>query len=101
MSLSCVHSELDHLSLRVLELSQDLITAKLQLEQYSREGFVLLAKARYSMGSSAVSIVQVPHQDNDESFDAAFKVADEECVRAENGVRFRYFSVLQEQVKES
>jgi len=51
-------SQLDALSLRALELTQEIVEARAAVEAAQREGYILLAKTRYS--GAAVSFSQVP-----------------------------------------
>ena len=84
-----IEDELDILSIRALELSQDLIHQKLNFEKLSQDGYANMAKARYSMGStSAVSSLQFPKTD----FDASFKVYKSEKKSPENNVEISYFT---------
>lgn len=87
-----IDEELDDLSLRVLDLSQELINTKLDVEKRMKNGFLNLAKARYSMGYKQVSGLQLPTEDWDD-FAAKVKVNHDECLRKENHVRFCYFSM--------
>ena len=99
---SQVHSELDLLTLRSLELSQDLVTTKLKLEQHMKEGFFLMAKARFSNGHSSVSSLQIPSgKDAAGSFKANVRLSDLECIRTESNVRIKYFSVMDDKVGSS
>ena len=41
-----IDSRLDALTFKVIELTQELLTAKLELEKLTKEGFFLMAKAR-------------------------------------------------------
>jgi hypothetical protein len=94
-SLEQIHSELDILTMRSLELSQDLVISKLKLEQSMKEGFFLMAKARYSSGKSSISAMQIPSgEDTDSGFEANIKLSDLECIRTESNVRIKYFSVI-------
>ena len=45
-SLDDAHCQLDLLAMRLLELTQDLVHAKLKLDTLAKEGFFNLAKAR-------------------------------------------------------
>lgn len=94
MDLGAIHSELDHLSLRTLELSQELVSAKLRLENVMKEGFFLLAKARYSIGVRGVSAMQLPS--GKEPFKANVKITSDECVRTDSGVRFSYCKIAKD-----
>ncbi len=98
-----VDAQLDDLSLRLLELCEDLMKAKVRMEQAMREGFVLMAKARYSGGFNSVSALQLPSPNEEETssdeekrLQAIIKVRGEECLREENCVRFNYLSIVEE-----
>lgn len=64
---------LDNLTIKILELTQDLVQTKIHMEKYTKEGHFLLAKARYSMGGASVSRLQLPCENADD-FEANFKV---------------------------
>ena len=51
MDLESIHRELDLLAMQNLELTQDLVNAKLRMEQNTRDGHFLLAKARYVLSN--------------------------------------------------
>ena len=44
--LETLHDEMDALAMRLLDLSQELVIAKLKLEQHTKEGHFLLSKSR-------------------------------------------------------
>ncbi|KAB7506646.1 Coiled-coil domain-containing protein [Armadillidium nasatum] len=56
--------KLDNLAVLRLELMDELIAAKKDLENFLREGYFLLGKSRYIMGVNAVSMLQVPIEDD-------------------------------------
>ncbi|KAG0713896.1 Coiled-coil domain-containing protein 115 [Chionoecetes opilio] len=56
---------LDHLALQQLRLMDHLIRCNMMLEEQMRSGFFLLSKTRYSMGTSAVSSLQLPSPDSE------------------------------------
>ena len=45
-SLDDAHGQLDLLAMKLLELTQDLINAKVRMEKLTKEGYFLMAKAR-------------------------------------------------------
>ncbi|KAK7065283.1 hypothetical protein SK128_012055, partial [Halocaridina rubra] len=63
---------LDHLSIQRLELMDKLIRSNMLLEECMRSGFFLLGKTRYSLGTKAVSSLQLPKEDRE--LDALTKV---------------------------
>lgn len=56
---------LDHLALQQLRLMDQLIRYNMMLEERMRSGYFLLSKTRYSMGTSAVSSLQLPSPDSE------------------------------------
>uniref|UniRef100_H2Z463 Vacuolar ATPase assembly protein VMA22 n=1 Tax=Ciona savignyi TaxID=51511 RepID=H2Z463_CIOSA len=52
--------DLDELSLALLEIVANIDKKKLEQEKYLQEGYLCLAKARYSMGVDRVSALQYP-----------------------------------------
>ena len=56
-----VHEKLDSTAMQILTLSQDLIRAKLELENWTKQGFIGLAQSRKLMGGpNSVSHLQFP-----------------------------------------
>ena len=47
MSDTDLNQELTHLTLQLLSLSQQLVTSKLRLEDVTKTGWMLMAKARF------------------------------------------------------
>lgn len=56
---------LDHLALQQLRLMDHLIRCNMMLEEKMRSGFFLLSKTRYSMGTNAISSLQLPSPDSE------------------------------------
>ncbi|XP_045136905.1 coiled-coil domain-containing protein 115-like [Portunus trituberculatus] len=56
---------LDHLALQQLRLMDHLIRCNMMLEEKMRSGYFLLSKTRYSMGTNAVSSLQLPSPDSE------------------------------------
>lgn len=56
---------LDQLSIKQLELMDQLIMSNMVLEESMRSGFFLLAKTRYMLGSNAVSSLQLPAHEHE------------------------------------
>ncbi|KAL7636299.1 UNVERIFIED_CONTAM: hypothetical protein RMT77_013058 [Armadillidium vulgare] len=56
--------KLDNLAVLRLELMDELIAGKKDLENFLRDGYFLLGKSRYIMGVNAVSMLQVPIEDD-------------------------------------
>ena len=62
-----IHAELDDIAMNILNLSQDLIKAKIALEDHTKSGFLGLAQSRKLMGGpSSVSHLQIPSEDSDD-----------------------------------
>ena len=59
-SASELDRELTELTVRLLSLGQDLVTAKLRLEAAARAGWIAMARARYGspLGSEGVSMAR-------------------------------------------
>ena len=95
-----INAELDGITMHLLILSQDLIKAKLALEQQTKSGFLGLAQSRKSMGGpSSVSHLQIPSEESDD-FVARFKTA-RECQKSEKGdLDFNYFSLEDKDVQD-
>ena len=90
---SDLETELSELSLQLLSLSQDLVTAKLRLESAARAGWILLAKARYVRGG--VSMDQVPAGEGETEMVARVRLETRECLQ-DNKVRYFHHSLLEE-----
>ena len=90
---SDLETELSELSLQLLCLSQDLVTAKLRLESAARAGWILLAKARYVRGG--VSMDQVPAGEGETEMVARVRLETRECLQ-DNKVRYFHHSLLEE-----
>ena len=74
MTQDQIHGELDSISMSLLTLSQDLIKAKLELEEQTKLGFIGMAQSRKLMGGmSSVSHLQFPSEDATD-FTARFKI---------------------------
>ena len=87
--------ELDRLSLDLLDLSQQLIEAKLRMEQRMKTGFLWLSKSRVER--SKRYHVPVQHQDDEKlalEFKSKVSLRSTECVRGQ--VRFNYTTYDQE-----
>ena len=80
---SDLETELSELSLQLLCLSQDLVTAKLRLESAARAGWILLAKARYVSQGGGMTISQVPSSEGDRKMVAAVRVDTRECLQVQ------------------
>ena len=88
-----INDQLDEMAMQLLILCQSLVDTKLALENFMKEGFILLAKARYAMnGPTSVSKLQLPNEDW-EPFAANSKVILRHCERHEIGVKFNYLSL--------
>ena len=59
-SASELDRELTELTVRLLSLGQDLVTAKLRLEAAARAGWIAMARARYGspLGAKSVSMAR-------------------------------------------
>nr|CAD7434242.1 unnamed protein product [Timema monikensis] len=60
-----ISKKLDDAIMEVLELMDELVKCKLMLEEITKSGFWNLAKARYIMGNSSVSALQLPSEGTD------------------------------------
>ena len=89
----------DILAIRNLELCQELIQVKVNLEQVMREGFFLMAKSRYSNGAQAVTLTKVPN--DDPGFESNVKVYSKECLRNDCNVRFNHYSFHDDEVQDN
>ena len=75
-----LESELTNLTVSMLSLSQDLITAKLRLESAAKSGWILLAKARY-VSPGGVSLSQVPGSHGEREVVASVRLDTRECLQ--------------------
>ena len=95
-----IHAELDDITIHLLILSQDLIKAKLALEQQTKSGFLGLAQSRKSMGGpSSVSHLQIPSEESDD-FVARFKTARASQKSDKGDSDFNYFSLEDKNVQD-
>ena len=95
-----IHAELDDITMHLLILSQDLIKAKLALEEQTKSGFLGLAQSRKSMGGpSSISHIQIPSEDSDD-FLARFKTTREEQKSDKGDLEFNYFSLEDKNVQD-
>ena len=95
-----IHAELDDITMHLLILSQDLIKAKLALEQQTKSGFLGLAQSRKSMGGpSSVSHLQIPSEESDD-FVARFKTAQEVQKSDKGDLDFNFFSLEDKNVQD-
>ena len=76
-----LEAEMTNLTVELLSLSQDLITAKLRLEAAAKTGWILLAKARYVRGGGGLDISQVPSTEGDRQMVAGVRVNTKECLQ--------------------
>ena len=82
-----LEAEMTNLTVELLSLSQDLITAKLRLEAAAKSGWILLAKARYVSqggGGAGLSISQVPASEGDRQMVAGVRVNTKECLQVQS-----------------
>ncbi|KAG8298620.1 hypothetical protein J6590_010618 [Homalodisca vitripennis] len=64
MKLKSVEDELDDLAVRILELMNDSITCKMNIERAVRSGCLDLAKTRYILGNTnSVSATKIPTEE--------------------------------------
>ena len=95
-----IHDELDATVMHLLTLSQDLIKAKLDMEEQTKLGFIGLAQSRKLMGgASSVSHLQIPSEDSDD-FTARFKTTLEDQNSDQGEISFNYFSLQDQNVQE-
>ena len=95
-----IHAELDDIAMNILNLSQDLIKAKIALEDHTKSGFLGLAQSRKLMGGpSSVSHLQIPSEDSDD-FTARFKTSREEQKSDLGDLNFNYFSLEDQTIQE-
>jgi len=84
-----LQNDLTQLTVQLLTLSQDLINAKLKLENVSKNGWIMMSKSRYvSGGVSSVSMCQVPCDD----IVPTVRLHSRECAQ-ENHVRYHHFNI--------
>merc|ERR1711942_578157 len=83
--------ELTSLTLQLLTLTQDLVNAKLRMEDTAKFGWILLAKARYVSpgGPTSISKLQLPSEESDKEVVASKRVVTKECIQ--EGTMVRYF----------
>ena len=96
------HEEMDALSMQLVVLSQDLVTKKLEVENWQKQGVLCMAQARNAMGGpSTISQMQYPS----EEMTASVRTNSDECVRAKSSVdgnvRFPYLSISEDTVKKN
>jgi len=96
-SNSSFHEEMDALTMQLLTLSQELLTKKLELEQWSKQGYLSMAQARNAMGGPhSVSRLKYPTTD----ICAGVRTSSQECQRspstASGSVRFQHFTITTE-----
>lgn len=65
----------DKVTINMLELMQEVVTLKLNIEKTTKEGDILLAKTRYSQGSTSVSSIQLPTE-NGKQFNALLSLTE-------------------------
>lgn len=63
INLKDIDDELDELSIRILELMNEHIDCKINLERAVRSGCIDLAKTRYIQGQTQVSAMNIPSED--------------------------------------
>lgn len=63
INLKDIDDELDKLSMRILELMNEHIGCKINLERAVRSGCIDLAKTRYIQGQTQVSAMNIPSED--------------------------------------
>jgi hypothetical protein len=73
-SLEEVCTKLDQLLLRQLELIQEYLDLTLKGEVYQKDGYLNLAKARYTEGPHSMSVVRLPSPDSSEEYNAVITV---------------------------
>merc|ERR1719394_2366814 len=101
MTSESINNEMDALNLQLLTLSQELITKKLELETWTKQGYLTMAQARNAMGGPhSVSQMQYPTTD----IEATVTTDSEECVRQPSettgSVRFTHFTIRGAQKEE-
>eukprot|EP00088_Acartia_fossae_P040861 TRINITY_DN4259_c1_g1_i2.p1 TRINITY_DN4259_c1_g1~~TRINITY_DN4259_c1_g1_i2.p1 ORF type:complete len:244 (-),score=56.04 TRINITY_DN4259_c1_g1_i2:181-879(-) len=93
---SDLDEELSDLTVDLLILAQDLVEAKVKLEEVSKNGWMDMAKARYIMGSTAISTLQLPkpEEDSDTGIEPSATVSKQECLRdGSKNVRYYHYSL--------
>jgi len=87
---SSLEMEMTSLTIQLLTLTQDLVTAKLRMETTAKSGWILLAKARYVSpgGPSSISKLQLPSTDSEREVVATKRVLTEECMQGNTKVRY-------------
>ena len=78
-----LEGEMTNLTVELLSLSQDLITAKLRLEAAAKTGWILMAKARYVSQAGGVNISQVPSSEGDRKMVAGVRIHTKECLQVQ------------------
>jgi len=87
-------AELSDIGVDLLVLAQQLVDAKVRLEQMTKNGWMDMAKARYIMGSTSISALQLPQADDSETIIEPVRTVDkEECIRIENGVKYSNYTL--------
>jgi len=86
--------EMTSLTIQLLSLTQDLVTAKLRMETAAKSGWILLAKARYVTpgGPSSISKLQLPSTDSEKEVIATKRILTEECMQGNTKVRYFHHS---------
>ena len=79
-----LEAEMTNLTVELLSLSQDLVTAKLRLEAAAKSGWILLAKARYVSPGGGVTISQVPSTEGDKQMVAGVRIQTKECLQVQS-----------------
>jgi len=94
MTTNNMEMELTSLTLQLLTLTQDLVNAKLRMEDTAKSGWILLAKARYVSpgGPTSISKLQLPSEESDKEVVASKRVITEECIQEGTMVRYFHYS---------
>ena len=88
-----IHGELDSIAMHLLTLSQDLIKAKLDMEEQTILGFTGITQSRSAMGGRAnVSQLQFPSEESTD-FTARFKTSRDNQKFDKGDTNFNYFSL--------
>ena len=88
-----IHGELDCIAMHLLTLSQDLIKAKLDMEEQTKLGFIGLAQSRNAMGGpTSVSQLQFPSEESND-FTARFKTSRDYQKFDKGESNFSYYSL--------
>lgn len=95
---SSLEMEMTSLTIQLLSLTQDLVTAKLRMESTAKTGWMLLAKARYVSpgGPSSISRLQLPSSDSDKEVIATKRILTEECMQGNTKVRYFHHTFEEE-----